>query len=333
MPADNDESGNESDSSTSSSVTFKKKPTFKISKVAQLAHSVKPGQKLIPVTNGKPIKIIGFRPSLKDHPGSLQTVSVSQKPPEPPHNGGELSQKPGGPLQNSKEGIQTTEGDPVNPKDPQEDVFIPDQHPAGKVLLDILNITQNNTLLLNELSKKMDKQGEQLSKLSQIVHQRGNPTIASTIAKPDFVPFHTAAEVKEYEKATEENRTKLRNYISAFKGGRCVMDNVRYILKNNLLMMEELLITYNYFEPSKGKPNTLAGSMLDRDFLSALRSVYPNLTVQQYHEALKTALKAADSRMRVKTKSASEPPKKRKKSTDFSEDFYSKSSENYPPVD
>ncbi|XP_044581908.1 uncharacterized protein LOC123263322 isoform X2 [Cotesia glomerata] len=126
MPADNDESGNESDSSTSSSVTFKKKPTFKISKVAQLAHSVKPGQKLIPVTNGKPIKIIGFRPSLKDHPGSLQTVSVSQKPPEPPHNGGELSQKPGGPLQNSKE----------------------DQHPAGKVLLDILNITQNNTLLL-----------------------------------------------------------------------------------------------------------------------------------------------------------------------------------------
>ncbi|XP_044587012.1 uncharacterized protein LOC123266701 isoform X2 [Cotesia glomerata] len=311
MPADNDESGNESDSSTSSSVTFKKKPTFKISKVAQLAHSVKPGQKLIPVTNGKPIKIIGFRPSLKDHPGSLQTVSVSQKPPEPPHNGGELSQKPGGPLQNSKE----------------------DQHPAGKVLLDILNITQNNTLLLNELSKKMDKQGEQLSKLSQIVHQRGNPTIASTIAKPDFVPFHTAAEVKEYEKATEENRTKLRNYISAFKGGRCVMDNVRYILKNNLLMMEELLITYNYFEPSKGKPNTLAGSMLDRDFLSALRSVYPNLTVQQYHEALKTALKAADSRMRVKTKSASEPPKKRKKSTDFSEDFYSKSSENYPPVD
>ncbi|KAH0555048.1 hypothetical protein KQX54_014928 [Cotesia glomerata] len=175
----------------------------------------------------------------------------------------------------------------------------------------------------------MDKQGEQLSKLSQIVHQRGNPTISSTIAKPGFVPFHTAAEVKEYEKATEENRTKLRNYISAFKGGRCVMDNVRYILKNNLLMMEELLITYNYFEPSKGKPNTLAGSMLDQ----ALRSVYPNLTVQQYHEALKTALKAADSRMRVKTKSASEPPKKRKKSTDFSEDFYSKSSENHPPVD
>lgn len=52
------------------------------------------------------------------------------------------------------------------------------------------------------------------------------------------------------------------------------MDNVRYILKNNLLIVEELLITYNYFEPSKGKPNTLAGSMFDRDFLCKYYEIF-----------------------------------------------------------
>lgn len=75
------------------------------------------------------------------------------------------------------------------------------------------------------------------------------------------------------------------------------MENVRYILKNNLLMMKDLLITYNYFEPSKGKSNTLAGSKLDCDFLSAMRLLYPNLTVQLYHEAIKSALKAARTRL------------------------------------
>ncbi|KAG8040365.1 hypothetical protein G9C98_000936 [Cotesia typhae] len=174
----------------------------------------------------------------------------------------------------------------------------------------------------------MNEQGEQLFKLSEIVDQRWNRRIASSIAKPDFIPFCTVAGVNEYNNASEEDRTQLRNYISAFRGGRSVMDNVRYILKNNLLIMKELLITYNYFEPSKGKPNTLAGSTFDRDFLTALRVMYPTLSVQQYHEALKSALKAANSRKRVKSKSTSEPSRKRKKSMEFTEDFYSNSSKN-----
>lgn len=121
---------------------------FKISKVAQLAHSVTPGKKLISLTtNGKPIKLISIHPSLKNYPGSSRAISVPQKSIEPLPNYDEISQKPEKPLLNPKEGIQSNDRNPVNQENPQQDILTSDQHSVKKVL-DIFNITQNNTMLL-----------------------------------------------------------------------------------------------------------------------------------------------------------------------------------------
>ncbi|KAH0561073.1 uncharacterized protein LOC123265528 [Cotesia glomerata] len=199
------------------------------------------------------------------------------------------------------------------------------------ILRAILQTTQNNTALLNSLSEKVDEQKEMISTLTASINQRQNPGhSASMSAKPDFLPFSTVAEIKEYEGTTEQRRNQLKNYVSSFRGGKSISDNIRYVLKNNFLMKDELLITYNYIESSKGKPNTIAGSTLDRDLLSAFRSMYPNLTVHQYHEAFKGAMKAADSRLKKK-KPDLVLSKKRKK-TDFTEKFYTDSQENQPPT-
>lgn len=57
--------------------------------------------------------------------------------------------------------------------------------------------------------------------------------------------------------------------------------------------------------------------------------MYPNLTVHQYHETFKGAMKAADSRLKKKKPDLVQS-KKRKKTTDFTEKFYTDSQENQP---
>lgn len=59
----------------------------------------------------------------------------------------------------------------------------------------------------------MNEQGEQLSKLSEIVDQRWNQRIASSIAKPDFIPFCIVAGVNEYNNASDEDRAQLVSLI------------------------------------------------------------------------------------------------------------------------
>ncbi|XP_074096751.1 uncharacterized protein LOC141525945 isoform X2 [Cotesia typhae] len=203
MPGDNNESGGESDNSNSSISRRRKNPQFKFSDIAQQRQPSKTGQKIIPLNkSGQLLKIVGIHPLSKNHPGSLKASGLPQKPTNTVQNNSELSQSPAELLQGSGEVKQRTLTDSHSSTE--------DHTQDGRVLRELLRVSQTNNSLLNELSRKVDDQGKKLDELSKTVRQRQNQLI--TGVKPDFIPFKTVTEVTEYEKATEDDRSLLRLY-------------------------------------------------------------------------------------------------------------------------
>ncbi|XP_057329304.1 uncharacterized protein LOC130670115 [Microplitis mediator] len=194
-----------------------------------------------------------------------------------------------------------------------------------KKINEVLRYSQEGLRFMTEMEPKINQLSRQIGELSEKVEVLSNRrALGQDLLYPEYLPFATEDDVKNYENASDEDRTKFKHYITSFRGGKDVHENLRFVLKNNLIFKEELLVLFNYVEASEAKPNVVLGTQLDWDFYAAFRVMFPDMTRQQFKEAFKAALKAADTRVKKKIANPEKPPVKRKSRKNIAKDFYDK---------
>ncbi|XP_074097662.1 uncharacterized protein LOC141526528 isoform X1 [Cotesia typhae] len=125
-----------------------------------------------------------------------------------------------------------------------------------------------------------------------------NAGVDNPFSKPDFIPMQTIAEVDKYENYEDTKRQQLKNYLSHFRVASSPYENLKYFLKGDFIIKDEVLVHFNYFKSNKTKMDTLQGTKLDIDLYTIVLKNHPSYSFNQHTLDFQKSLRAAYARVK-----------------------------------
>ncbi|XP_044590299.1 uncharacterized protein LOC123268912 isoform X1 [Cotesia glomerata] len=162
-----------------------------------------------------------------------------------------------------------------------------------QILMAVNEQLNANTQKLDSVIMKLDDTRARVDSLQML----SNAGVDNTFSKPDFIPMQTIEEVEKYESYEDTKRQQLKNYLSHFRVASSPYDNLKYFLKGDFIIKDEVLVNFNYFKWNKTKMNTLQGTKLDIDLYTIVLKNHPSYSFNQHTIDFQRALRAAYARV------------------------------------